>query len=585
MTVRYWERLQLDSSDPTFAQAHQVQVRDPLWFLARQWQVGELTGFDGGSPIDAAYQLHQSNVTAYCPWTDAKATGGSRPGMASQVTETTAPLEVRVESETVALGLRGSTQLGLRFESILRAKVAAGSDIAVVLQWFRDKFPIASAPSPNEMPDTKAGPLRRLSAGRLTDGWRLYQAMIAQPPAQISPDAQAAVDSFVKYCAALYSEPSGTSAWSPTASSYRFSAAVETKSPPAAVGLYAQKFRGGSLDWYSFDYSAAAQGSGLRRAVERTNAALIPQRLSVPGMPTTKWWEFEDGNTNLGDLDTQVTDLTKMLLAEFAAVATNDWFQFSIPVKLGTLNRLEALVVTDSFGVRTLIHPTGSDAVATSKPWQMFTLDGDPGRRDTLFLPPTLSRVIDGPPLEQVILFRDDMAAMGWAVENLLPGPLDTSTPGEQPLTIVPAATPPSGADVNYLVGNTVPRNWIPLVPFTAADGTLLLRRGTMIDPSQAEERFSARGTILTGRMFLLLDQALPRSGINIERYFRRTRWIDGSLHCWLARRTTAGRGEVYSGLAFDVLENVPTSAAPPAPAPIVGSAAAQVYDADPERK
>ena len=105
----FWSRLQLDTSDPTFKRAHQVQVRDPLWFLARQWQVGELTGVDGGSPTNAVYQLQQSALTAYQP---AQVTTSNPPVEAIGANDP--PLEVRVEREPFPLGLRGSVQLGLR---------------------------------------------------------------------------------------------------------------------------------------------------------------------------------------------------------------------------------------------------------------------------------------------------------------------------------------------------------------------------------------------------------------------------------------------------------------------------------------
>ena len=39
-----------------------------------------------------------------------------------------------------------------------------------------------------------------------------------------------------------------------------------------------------------------------------------------------------------------------------------------------------------------------------------------------LFLPPTLAQTIDGEPIEQVALFRDEMANMAWGVERRVQG-------------------------------------------------------------------------------------------------------------------------------------------------------------------
>ena len=122
-------------------------------------------------------------------------------------------------------------------------------------------------------------------------------------------------------------------------------------------------------------------------------------------------------------------------------------FQSTIMTPIGTLNRLAALRVTDSFGAQTLIPPTGEldPPNGPGKAWEMYTLAGDANRRDTLLLPPTLGRVIDGPFLEDVLFFRDDMAAMAWAIEQLLDGPLDTAISGfELQRAPTPCHAPPA---------------------------------------------------------------------------------------------------------------------------------------------
>jgi hypothetical protein len=48
----------------------QAQVRDPLWFLARQWQMGEFLGDDAGSPIQATMGVEQRSITTYRPGPD-----------------------------------------------------------------------------------------------------------------------------------------------------------------------------------------------------------------------------------------------------------------------------------------------------------------------------------------------------------------------------------------------------------------------------------------------------------------------------------------------------------------------------------
>ena len=322
-------------------------------------------------------------------------------------------------------------QLGLRFEAIVRD--ALGGAATTLIAQFRTAFPIEPAAPPTELPDPKALAFRQAVAGRVTDGYQLYLAATGQVSSvTMATGAAAALASFVSYCTNLYCLPSPQSAWDRNELAFEFHAGAEIPTPGVSVGLVGPDFPGGQLDWYSFDYTNSIVTADNAQAPVVTNASIIPHRLSVPGMPGTKFWEFEDGQTNLGDLNTQIVDLTKMLLTDFAAIAANNWFQFSIIAPIGTLNRLAALVVTDTFGGQTLIPATGSldPPTGTSKAWQMFTLAGDATRRDTLLLPPTLGRVIDGPTLEDALFFRDDMAAMAWAVERSLAGPLDTSVSG-----------------------------------------------------------------------------------------------------------------------------------------------------------
>jgi hypothetical protein len=108
-----------------------------------------------------------------------------------------------------------------------------------------------------------------------------------------------------------------------------------------------------------------------------------------------------------------------------------------------------------------------------------------------------------------------------------------------------------------------VPKNWIPLLPYTATDQSLMLRRGGMYDPKSTATPplVPARGVVLTpGQMFVVRDQAVPRAGAQVNRYVRRARWLNGATYCWMARRTRAGKGQGSSGLAFDVLLGPPAA-------------------------
>ena len=50
---RIWNRLEPRSRVDGLAGGLAARVHDPLWLLARQWQVGEFAGKDAGSPLTA----------------------------------------------------------------------------------------------------------------------------------------------------------------------------------------------------------------------------------------------------------------------------------------------------------------------------------------------------------------------------------------------------------------------------------------------------------------------------------------------------------------------------------------------------
>ena len=103
------------------------------------------------------------------------------------------------------------------------------------------------------------------------------------------------------------------------------------------------------------------------------------------------------------------------------------------PVPVGTLSSVSTLVVTDTFGIRTLIRPSEDTTVSSGEtPWTMFKLSGNEVRSNFIVLGSTLGVVEESDALEEVLFLRDDMAAMAWAVENQLQGDLDVPVDGSQ---------------------------------------------------------------------------------------------------------------------------------------------------------
>src|SRR5215467_7419371 len=66
-TVGVWNRLEGRPRTTDFDRALRAEVRDPLWLLTRQWQLGEFTGSDAGSPVTATYSVTATPPTRFRP--------------------------------------------------------------------------------------------------------------------------------------------------------------------------------------------------------------------------------------------------------------------------------------------------------------------------------------------------------------------------------------------------------------------------------------------------------------------------------------------------------------------------------------
>jgi hypothetical protein len=135
------------------------------------------------------------------------------------------------------------------------------------------------------------------------------------------------------------------------------------------------------------------------------------------------------------------------------------------------------------------------------------------------------------------------MAAMAWGEEHTLQGPMHSGVAVYEDLvhrtkSTVPASTKSTTANVAYVLGTSVLANWIPMVRIPN-DAFYRLRRGAMapLDPNTGiHAPIYPRGVVLrqnqhqSGQppMLLMRDSAIPPTGVQVTRYFRRARCVDG---------------------------------------------------------
>jgi hypothetical protein len=307
---------------------------------------------------------------------------------------------------------------------------------------------------------------------------------------------------------------------------------------------------------------------------------VIPAPVRYHGIPADRWWAFEDAQVNFGAISAGPLDLMHMVMMSFALEYGNDWFMLPIELEVGSLCRIRSLVVTDSFGERSLIR-SAAEVDSPQADWRMFGLTVDrraaAGPADAsegiFLLPPVLAASLHSAPIEDVVFLRDELANMAWAVErtveNLAGQPLSRFELYQEQQErleggLQRAPQNDRSAELRYRLTTGAPDYWTPLLPMRVDPNTpaIRLRRGRLLRGEAAEPAApQPLGRILEpGRPLSLFEEEIPRTGARVTRTYQFARWVDGSTHVWIGRRKGAGRGEGYSGLRFDLVEPVISS-------------------------
>ncbi|HEX2732181.1 MAG TPA: hypothetical protein VHM70_11260 [Polyangiaceae bacterium] len=583
-SLNSWLRLEPQCRNPNMNTGLQARVYDPLWFLARQWQVGEFQGEDNGSPIKAAFTGESARFTRYTPSArlSAPVTGQAYDG--AQI-----PLEALVERERVRdeqtplKKLRLAVEAGQHFLRIL-GRQTTSTDYAAQ---FKTKFAFSALSSADRNAlDPASVAYLDLMMPRVPDGRKLYTKLLPllRPTAPAKPslptnltiaagdvaEVQSAGSSWLDWYEHLFSEP-GTagsatapaSAWLPERMEYGFSLGSHMASGERV--LSSREYFSGHLDWQDFNVNEGAALGAVNDAPSKTiKTTLIPAPVSYRGMPAVRFWEFEDASVDLGAIDAGPEDLARMLLIEFAISYGNDWFVLPLELEVGSLFKSSSLVISNTFGEQFLIR-SANESGTRAATFRMFQLSNQPSGLATPSVPdanlfllaPSHWTSHESRPLEEVHLLRDEMANLAWGVERIV----ESAT--EQPLNrleqqadVAEIQGDPQRDRLLYRLATQPPDYWIPLLPVKHADG-LRLKRGRILAADGSQQPVAAKGNILVPDPksgLELYEEEVPREGARVTRSYQLARWQDGSTHLWIGRRKRVGRGEGSSGLAFDKL-------------------------------
>jgi hypothetical protein len=548
--ARLEPRVRPDSPDGNLARAVKAAIHDPLWMLCRQWQLGEFQGEDAGSPVAVQAQVATTPLTRFKP----------NDGPAADF-DGSEPLDVLVEREPVPLlTLRDRAEAGGRFLRMLARRGAVPPALRARLV---SKYPLDRPDAIDSRPvDPDAASFHALMAPRTPDGEKLAVGL-RRGDLRDDRHVMAVKDEWLAWYGAYVEKVPG-GCWIPEQLEYRFT--VAGRLDGEEVVLSAPEYTGGGLDSYHLERIVPARTLGTPRdRTEHHTRTVVPTPAAFPGMPVDRFWQIEEGRVNLPAIDAGPIDLARMLLVEFATVYGNDWWIVPVDVACGSLTKITALTCTTTFGDEIHVAP------APREGWRMFEIAGPPGEeaaRPLLALLPALADRQQSEPIEEVLLFRDELANLAWGVEHAAEsarGRRRLISP-RRPETARPADALPFPS-LAYVLTGTVPDNWFPLVPVHARGSThrVLLRRGRV-------ERFAGDGTALPppkaeGRFLdgdnprvVFPDEEVPRAGRRLQRVANHARWTGGRIVTWHSRRVRAGRGEGSSGLQFDVARDPNTT-------------------------
>ena len=609
-SITTWNRIESRTrSEDDTGSGLRAEVRDPLWMLTRQWQMGEFRGEDAGSPVLAKIHAEARSFSLLKKGKDAPTVNNNwgRNVADDNLAQLSEDLPLEAQIEQIKLPFENEMSMDLRILMGRRwlKSIKKSGDFK---QHFINKYPInlleeGKPEQAHISANVESIQYIKAMSGKMMDGFLLYQKMDENDTFLEGIEEDNKIDlkekaiEFKKWFESLYSQPVNASsdAWDPAALEYQFSLATDKSNGSGNINYNASEYYTGHLDWYSMDFKSwtfPVVDTSDKKTLSYTKT-LLPTEVSFGGMPNTRWWAFEDNRINFGRITPKVTDPARLLLIEFGLVYANDWYVVPFTLPVGTVTQIKGIVVTNTFGEHYWIDVPTSDANAQGEQeeWSMFknslSLTNDSIIDNSrLLLLPTVEKVQEGKPQEEVTFIRDEMANMVWGIETTIPLVNGKTKPGKEAarelanfyeksiskdLTIVETTdeenASTSAAAISYQFMNSVPENWIPFIPVHVKDeNKKIVLREVMLQRSAMPrfrntltEKIEPRTNLLregldfdSPKPYFINEEEVPRAGSVVTKSYQRTRWYGGKVVNWLGIKKQVGRGEGSSNLMFD---------------------------------
>lgn len=509
-----------------------MRVADPLWMLARQWQMGEFKGEDCGTPVSVRVQAQTQPLTALRP-------GGPEVAQPAMPLSPGAVFEPVVEAEPWAA-------------PCLRDRAEAGAALVAALAplgWGGEAQLLADCAFDPAAEDVAGSdPMWQLIARHHPDAEAAALGIEAGTALWLEnePDAVvAAAKDWLTWYRANVSALRASDSWHADRLEYRF--ALQAGTGAEARSLEAPCHLGGAVDWHSFDLGKA-KGLGLDAGTVAAShdIRVHASRLRYAGMPVDRLWQFEDGLVNFGLTDVQPNDLTRLAFLEYATIYGTDWLIAPIDLPRGVLAEVTAVTYRTTFGEDVAVD-AATDGAGAGR-FRLYRTDGPDGPEPIFVIPPNGRATLEGTAREEVVFARDETANVVWAIERSHEGADGLARDRSNDAAPLPdPARPQAGADDAWTLEIRPPDHWVPMVPVPqGGNGGFILRKGSFdgIDRSL--------GRVLAATPFDLQDEEVPREGVRLCRLPSVLRDETGQLRRWTARRVTTAWGESRSRLEYD---------------------------------
>lgn len=480
-----------------------AHTADPVWFLARQWQLGEHRGADIASPVRVEVSFGETPITH------------ARPG--PEFDPRITPPECVVESEPGQWWTIGR-------------RVRVGQALAAML-------PIDHMADRNLGLTGLAAPYDRLN-GRGLDGRLLYQ----------NRGELGLTDVQFVALGVPVDEPDDD--WNPTELTYDavFGAGATTLTLP--------RHDGGDVDWYSAAASGPPPSSSPRAP---STFSVIPSRVRYPGSPSPRWWQIDDHRVDPGAVAPHRTDLVALLMIHVTSSHADGWFTAPIPVASGSVVATRSVDVVDSMGMSSPAMPVTG--------WSMFEVTGLgpnallvwPTAAGGIRSATALDDIVVGIDEDANVLWAVEQRVGGADVETYQR--LGETTNDNEPTSGQVAVT--GRRRYRYVPATNVPPFWHPYL-IAEVDGHRRFVQGRLADLGvrPTATRAGPTSSLLIDPAasstdpFHAIDPAVvPERGLRLQRRYRLGRRTDGLPVLWLERRRLPLSGLPVSGLRFDVLD------------------------------